>query len=177
MNNNIIHPSALIYILNPKTSTKEYISINDLFNRYIIYMDNDEFIKFNNISVLGSENNGYTEIISLKKLIHVNCNNWMKISANNNELIISKYTLLPLFDISDKMPFAKNGDIRYNRKVKYVSDIKPHESLSVYNNIDKSEDFVYPKIELLYADSIFGFEIITKSKFMNINNILVKTGI
>lgn len=177
MINNIIHPSSLIYILNTKTSTKELISINDLFNRYIIYIYNDEFIKFKNISILGSENNGYTEIISLKKLISIKCCNWMKISAYDNELIISKYTLLPVFDISNRMTYTKNGDMIYSKKLKYASDIASYEAVSVYNNIDKSSDFVRPKIESIYSDLVFGFEIITKSKFMNINNILVKTGI
>lgn len=114
---------------------------------------------------------GWTNIISIRKIVLTNPFKWYKITAGNREIIVSENTLIPVYyEQSKRRGF--HGAVLYNYILKHPSKINPNDRIRIHRGRGSNE-FTVAEIEEYESNENFGYEIITKARFGNVNHISV----
>lgn len=184
----MIHPETSIQYIDIKTGEPKYKSINDLYQEYAhkaITSDNGSReisdISFENENILITDLFGWTKLISLTRIKYLDSiPTWRKISSYDKHVIVSDDELIPFYDINDTI-IGFHGEVKYKYDLKSINEIDLHEYIRNKGIIDEfgnRKEFSIPDAEFINdLDIRYGYEIITKSEFVNANKFHLWAGI
>lgn len=183
----MIHPDTQIQYLDIKDGEPRYKSINEFYQEYahksILKMDTNNIQEFMidfslNPHVKITDLFGWTDVLEIRKLVyrHPLRINWVDVLVANKQLITCNRELLPVYGI-DKNRIGFHGEVKYQYTLTTPTKISDGY-LRVHNGEDgdgNSLEFAVPQIidpgNSGAIDASYGYEIITKSRFYNGNDI------
>lgn len=151
-------------------------SVFDLFKEYshraIKNENGHEEIKFNTGELKVTDWRGWTDIEYIRRVKNINMP-WIALCTDSHDIIVSSEELIPVYESPiPKRGFHGASIFEYQLKIPRDIDIST-DFIRIRRGIDQKE-FVHiyePICDCTSAPSLFGYEIGTKSKFFNCNNV------
>lgn len=112
---------------------------------------------------------GWTDLVELSKKPIQGESYWMEIKAGENTIIVDSFTLIPVY-LTDNPTVGYHGEVKYDYVLKHPEKILPTDKIRIKRGMTDME-FVTPVIKRSNYDGKFGYEIMTKSRFANMENV------
>ena len=164
-------------------NSQEYfeITVEKLFQKYsykmIKYDNTINRIYFDDLNVKVQDMNGWTDLIYIEKVSHDI--KWVRIDVLDKSIICDFYQLIPCYHIEDKH-IGFHGEVLYKYILTTPFRIMKDDNIRLYKGINNSKECEFGNISNIdYATDIKnmeGYNIITKSRFMNADGIYIFTG-
>lgn len=181
----MIHPSTQIQYLDIKVGEPRYKTINDLYQEYchkaIDVISNKEYkvgeIDFSETAdVKITELFGWTDIIMLRKCQYLSSDiNWINIIAANKNVLVSDKSLIPFYEV-DNTTRGFHGEVKHKYILKNPTKSVKGDYLRLHGGEDEKGNSIEFTNKILINphhgyNVSYGYEIITKSRFVNGNDI------
>lgn len=172
----MINPEMKVQWMNVKEEQVKTTSILNLFKEYshrtTKTKDGHEEIRFSPGELKITDWRGWTDIEYLRRVKDADVL-WVALFTDNQEIIVSSGELIPVYKSSiPKRGFHGASIFEYQLKIPRDIDIST-DFIRIRRGINQ-EEFVRihePIYDCTSAPSLFGYEIGTKSKFFNCNNV------
>lgn len=176
-----IFPTQKVQMMDVKNGYSKKVQMNKMFqifaddiecisNKYILNFNKD--YKSYNIKI--TDLYGWTNVLFIMKQV---CNNinWKSIKSANKEIIVSDDTLIPTYDINH--PYRGfHGEVKYPYILKNPEKLSEDDWIRLHRAKDKDGndiEFGHPIVYDYVSDEKYGYFLITKSRFGNINDIQI----
>ncbi len=173
----MISATSMINWLDLYEKHQIHDTIENMVQRYAEKMHifpiigNESFYIPENDYIMMEDLYGWTQMESIGKYSVSSYSYWVEVEAGENKIIVDSFALIPVFDIDDpKQGF--HGELKYPYKLKNPEKILPTDYVRIKRGIADTE-FVHPKVSKSDYSSDHYYEIITKSRFVNVNNIYI----
>lgn len=174
----MISPEMELQWMNVKEEQVKTTSVFDLFkensHRMMRIKNGYKEIRFSPGELKITDWRGWTDIEYIRKVEAITPS-WIQISAGQQSILVSEHEEIPVYtSISPRKGF--HGASVYNYQLKRPYDIDPlTDFLRIRRGIDLDEipiEFDHPSLQFKgRCHSDFGYEIGTRSKFFNCNNV------
>lgn len=173
----MVHPLTQVQYIDIKNGQPRYKNINELYQEYSYKVtnisNNISEIDFTNENVKITELFGWTQLLNIRKIIYDNPINWVEIKAANKFIDVSYDELIPIYKIDDSI-IGFHGEVKYKYNLKHYHEIINDDYIRIYRGKDNNNQFIeftLPEINNTSSNISYGYEIITKSRFFNGNDI------
>ena len=172
----MISPEMKVQWMNVKEEQVKTTSILDLFkehsHRSTKMNDGHEEIRFNPGELKVTDWRGWTDIEYIRRIEDMNVL-WVALCTDSHDIIVSSEELIPVYKLSiPRRGFHGASIFEYQLKIPRDID-KTTDFIRIRRGFNQ-EEFVHiyePIYDCTSAPSLFGYEIGTRSKFFNCNNI------
>lgn len=179
----MIYPTTQIQYMDVKEEKVETCTIESFFTKYF-YRAEVHHGGFHQIhcerhmmDIKIRDNTGWTDIRYVNMVPN---KEWMRIYSGGKSIIITPYTFLPTYD--DQHPESGfHGEIKYQYTLMHPEKVCENEAkIRVINGYQNDEEVEFDKviIDYLYSKKLnikppytIGYDIVTKSRFFNANDI------
>lgn len=174
----MISPEMSVQWMNVKDERVQVTSLSDLFkensHRIMRLKNGYKEIRFNPGELKITDWRGWTDVEYIRK-VETEFTTWIRISVGNQSILVSDDEELPVYtSIVPKKGFHGASIFEYQLKEPQRID-QATDFIRVRRGVDSDEnhiEFAHPiiKVETIYHPK-FGYEIGTRSKFFNCNDI------
>ena len=183
----MIHPNTAIQYLDIKVGEPRYKTINDLYKEYshkpeLLITGKD--YRSTDINFIGDNINitelfGWTKLLGIRRIEYTDPKSpvkWYKIKAGNKEVIVSQDELIPFYDISNHT-LGFHGEVKYEYVLKQILKSTNQDHIRLHNGEDDKGNIIefdtrkIISVPLIENNFNYGYEINTRSKFFNGNDI------
>lgn len=111
---------------------------------------------------------GWSSLLILRKI--TDKGRWKRIiTANGKEIIVHRYSLIPVYDTL-KYQNGFHGEVKYPYVLKNPDKLLPSDTLRLR---DINNEFSTVTVEDIDDTDDYRFEIVTKSRFCNVNDVQI----
>jgi len=178
----MLYPDTQIQYIDIKDGEPRYKTINEFYQEYshkskIKISDNvgtTSEIDFTDMNVKITDLFGWTQVLMVRKIIQKAGIRWADIVTANKQILISTGTLVPYYQ-KEETNIGFHGEVKHAYVLKNPSKANDNDCMRIHNG----ETFDGNPIEFARQEIIntfegndnYGYEIITKSRFFNANDI------
>lgn len=174
----MIHPFTKLQWMVMEREQVRRDTCNRLFSGFADRMENisnnDYEIKFQPGEVKITDWRGWTDLLAIRKRERKVKDNWLTLVLSNQNIVTDRNTLIPTYE-SLEMIKGFHGASIYKTILKHPYQINPQTDLiRIRRGKDPSGDSIDFSNIMVYMNPIndsFGYELVTKSKFFNANNV------
>lgn len=178
----MLHPQTQIQYIDIKDGEPRYKSINAFYQEYshksklVISAPEEKLfeIDFTDMNVMITDLFGWTQVLKVKKIVIQVPITWVDICAANKQILLSGSTLVPYYKL-DETSRGFHGEVKHAYVLKNPSKADENDYLRIHNGeTPTGEPTEFVRQEIIHtfeSNTVTGYEIITKSRFFNANDI------
>lgn len=172
----MIHPTTKVHWMDVESKIVRHSDVMLLFQNYAhlaikkdVHISEVSFHNSDHVKI--TDLYGWTAIKAIRRV--ENSRQWCTIIADNTDILTTRSTLIPVFDPYHPYP-GFHGETKYPFEIKLVSDLIYDDKIRIRDGSltpDGKIEFVCTHVLSSDMESGVGYEIITRSKFFNADNI------
>lgn len=173
----MLHPLTNIRWIDTNKQRSTSNSVKILFQAYAHMakeLKKDYYrIEFNDDSVKITDWYGWSTITAINRIKPEKQIDWFGLSIANQGIVVSRETVIPIYDEDNPMK-GFHGEVKYPYILKDINSINQYDKIRIRNGMIGDMMVEFSNANIKYCNNVifdYGYEIETKSKFFNADNI------